>query len=115
MLRQAAELEGRTFTDFVTTALQDAARRAISAAHVLELSIVDQQIFATTLIDPPGAAPALERSLSADIAANVLVVDAKDEQSAAFYRHHGFIALNDYHLALFLPLATARAFLRKGH
>jgi uncharacterized protein (DUF1778 family) len=64
MLRQAAELEGRKVSDFVTWALQDAARRTISAAHVLKLSIADQEIFASALIDPPDAAPALERAFA---------------------------------------------------
>lgn len=53
-------------------------------------------------------ADALARSLNAEIAAYALVVDAKDEQAAAFYRHHGFLAFNDNQLALFLPLATAQ-------
>jgi len=35
-------------------------------------------------------------------------VDAKDEAAAAFYRHHGFIALPDAPLTLFLPLATVQ-------
>ena len=64
MLQQAAELEGRKMTEFVTSALQEAARRTISAAHVLKLSIADQEIFASALIDPPDAAPALERALA---------------------------------------------------
>jgi hypothetical protein len=38
-----------------------------------------------------------------------LVVEAKDEAAAAFYRHHAFLALPDSPLTLFLPLATARA------
>ena len=37
------------------------------------------------------------------------MVDAKDEAAAGFYRHHGFIALPDSPLTLFLPLATALA------
>jgi hypothetical protein len=36
----------------------------------------------------------------------LLVVDAKDEAAAAFYRHHGCIALPNSPLILFLPLAT---------
>jgi uncharacterized protein (DUF1778 family) len=64
MLQQAAELEGCKVTEFVTSALQEAARRTISAAHVLKLSIADQEIFATALIDPPAAAPALERAFA---------------------------------------------------
>ena len=64
MLQQAAELEGRKLTEFVTSALQEAARRTISAAHMLKLSIADQEIFASALIDPPDAAPALERAFA---------------------------------------------------
>ena len=49
---------------------------------------------------------ALTRAARAEIAAYALVVDAKDETAAAFYRHHGFIALPETPLTLFLPLAT---------
>ncbi len=51
-------------------------------------------------------ADALDRAARAEIAAYALLVDAKDEAAAAFYRHHGFIALPDSPLSLFLPLAT---------
>lgn len=51
-------------------------------------------------------ADALVRAASSEIAAYALTVDAKDEQAAAFYRHHSFIALPDTPLMLFLPLAT---------
>lgn len=53
-------------------------------------------------------ADALERACRSEIAAFALVVDAKDETAAAFYRHHGFIAFSDMPLTLFLPLHTAR-------
>jgi hypothetical protein len=51
-------------------------------------------------------ADALDRAARSEIAAFALMVDAKDEVAAAFYRHHGFIALPDSPLTLFLPLAT---------
>ncbi|UHD17472.1 GNAT family N-acetyltransferase [Thiocapsa bogorovii] len=51
---------------------------------------------------------ALDRAARSEIAAFSLVVDAKDESAVAFYRHHGFIALPDSPLTLFLPLATLR-------
>ncbi|HLB31412.1 MAG TPA: GNAT family N-acetyltransferase [Gammaproteobacteria bacterium] len=51
-------------------------------------------------------ADAMSRAVSSEIAAYALVVDAKDEGSAAFYLHHGFIPLPDSPLTLFLPLAT---------
>ena len=54
-------------------------------------------------------ADALARAARSEIAAYALLVDAKDQAAAAFYRHHGFIALADAPLALFLPLATAAA------
>jgi ribosomal protein S18 acetylase RimI-like enzyme len=53
-------------------------------------------------------ADALTRALSSDIAALALIVDAKDDVAAAFYRHHGFITFGDNPHALFLPLATAK-------
>lgn len=51
-------------------------------------------------------ADALDRAARSEIAAFALMVDAKDEAAGAFYRHHGFIALPDTPLTLFLPLAT---------
>ena len=51
-------------------------------------------------------ADALARAARSEIAAYALMVDAKDEAAAAFYRHHGFIALPDSPHTLFLPLAT---------
>lgn len=53
-------------------------------------------------------ADALGRAARSEIAAFALMVDAKNETAAAFYRHHGFIALPDSPLALFLPLSTIR-------
>ncbi|MGI4813552.1 MAG: GNAT family N-acetyltransferase [Janthinobacterium lividum] len=53
-------------------------------------------------------ADGLNRSIRAEIAAFAMLVDAKDEGAAAFYRHHGFITLSDTPLTLFLPLATAQ-------
>lgn len=52
---------------------------------------------------------ALDRAARSEIAAYALIVDAKDEAAAAFYRHHGFIALPDAQRTLFLPLATVQS------
>ena len=54
-------------------------------------------------------ADALAKALSSEIAAFALIVDAKDDTAATFYRHHGFIAFGDNPRALFLPLTTAKA------
>ena len=50
-------------------------------------------------------ADALDRAVRAEIAARALMVDAKDD-AAAFYQHHGFIALPDALMTLFLPLVA---------
>lgn len=51
-------------------------------------------------------ADALTRSTRSEIAAYALLVDAKDESAAAFYKHHGLVELPSQPLKLFLPLAT---------
>lgn len=57
-------------------------------------------------------ADALVRVMSSAAAVYALLVDAKDEKAAAFYRHHGFIALASQPRTLFLPIATAEKSLR---
>ncbi len=64
MLKRAAELQGRTMTDFVVDAVQDAAQRAIEQAEVVRLSMADQASFAQALLSPPQAAPSLERAFT---------------------------------------------------
>ncbi|MDR1275035.1 MAG: GNAT family N-acetyltransferase [Candidatus Accumulibacter sp.] len=51
-------------------------------------------------------ADALDRAIRSEIAAVALMVEAKDDSAVAFYEHHGFIALSDLPMTLFLPLAT---------
>lgn len=53
-------------------------------------------------------ADALAKAASSEIAAFALIVDAKDAHAARFYLHHGFIALPDAPLTLFLALATVQ-------
>ena len=61
-LKRAAELEGRTMTDFVVSAVQEAANRAIEQAEVIRLSLADQECFAQALLAPPEPTPALQRA-----------------------------------------------------
>ena len=64
MLKRAAELQGRTMTDFVVAAVQDAAQRAIEQAEVMRLSLADQSCFAQALLSPPKPTPALKRAFA---------------------------------------------------
>ena len=64
MLKRAAELQGRTMTDFVIDAVQVAAQNAIERAEVIRLSVADQQIFAQALLSPPQPSAALTRAFA---------------------------------------------------
>lgn len=62
MIKRAAEIEGRTLSDFVISASQRAAREAIEQADAIRLSLADQEIFAKALITPPKPNAALKRA-----------------------------------------------------
>ena len=64
MLKRAAEIQGRTMTDFVVAAVQVAAQQAIEQAEVIRLSLADQACFARALLSPPSPASALERAFA---------------------------------------------------
>ena len=64
MLKRAAELQGRTMTDFVVSAVQDAAQRAIEQAEVIRLSLADQECFVQALLSPSQPSPALKRAFT---------------------------------------------------
>jgi len=50
---------------------------------------------------------AAERAVHSDTAVYALLVEAKDDQAAAFYRKHEFTPFSERPKTLFLPLATA--------
>jgi uncharacterized protein (DUF1778 family) len=64
MLKRAAEIQGRSLTDFVVTACQDAAQRTIEQTEIIRLSLADQQRFAELLLSPPKPSPALKRAMA---------------------------------------------------
>lgn len=63
-LKRAAEIQGRTMTDFVVSAVQDAAQRAIEQADIIRLSLADQETFARSLLAPPKPSAALKRAFA---------------------------------------------------
>jgi len=52
---------------------------------------------------------AARRASVADSAIFALIVDAKDDQAAGFYRHLGFQPFNSRPMSLFIPVATVLA------
>lgn len=64
LLKRAAELQNRTMTDFVVSAVQEAALRAVDRAEVIRLTLADQKRFARALISPPKPNAALKRAFA---------------------------------------------------
>jgi uncharacterized protein (DUF1778 family) len=63
LIKRAAEMQGRTLTDFVVAAAREAAYKAIEEAEVIHLSVEDQQRFAEAILEPPDEpTPALRRA-----------------------------------------------------
>ena len=65
LVKRAAEIEGRSVSDFVVAAARQAAQRTIAETHVLHLALADQQALAAALGAPPKPAPALRRARTA--------------------------------------------------
>jgi uncharacterized protein (DUF1778 family) len=65
VVRRAAELQGRSISDFVVAAAQEVAHRTIDEAQIIRLSVEDQQRFVELLLNPPALAPALKRAKKA--------------------------------------------------
>jgi uncharacterized protein (DUF1778 family) len=63
-VKRAAEMQGRTVTDFVVHALQSAASQAIEQADQVRLSLADQEAFANALIAPAKPNAALKRAFN---------------------------------------------------
>jgi uncharacterized protein (DUF1778 family) len=62
VVRRAAEIQGRSVSDFVVAAAQEAAHRTIEETEIIRLSIEDQRLLAEALLNPPEPAPALVRA-----------------------------------------------------
>lgn len=65
VVRRAAELQGRSISDFLVAAALKDAHQTIEDAQIIRLSVDDQHRFAELLLDPPPLAPAMQRALKA--------------------------------------------------
>jgi uncharacterized protein (DUF1778 family) len=52
-IKRAAEIQGRTVSDFVVAAAQEVAQRTIENTQILRLSLEAQRQFAEAILDPP--------------------------------------------------------------
>ena len=62
LLKRAAEIEGRSLTDFVVAAASAAAHRTLEQTEVLRLSAPDQARFVEALLTETEPAPAMLRA-----------------------------------------------------
>jgi uncharacterized protein (DUF1778 family) len=62
-LKRAAEIQGRSLTDFVVAAADEAACRAIEQTEIIRLSLEGQRQIAAAILNPPEPGPALRRAV----------------------------------------------------
>ena len=62
VVKRAAEIQGRSISDFVVAAAQEAAHRTIEETQIIRLSVEDQRAFAEAILNPPEPTPALKRA-----------------------------------------------------
>jgi uncharacterized protein (DUF1778 family) len=62
IVKRAAEIQGRSVSDFVVAAAQEAAHRTIEETQIIRLSVEDQRALAEAILNPPEPAPALVRA-----------------------------------------------------
>lgn len=62
LLQKAADLEGRTLTDFVIASVQAEAYRVIEKHQKLKLNLEDSQAFVDALLNPPPPNEALKKA-----------------------------------------------------
>jgi uncharacterized protein (DUF1778 family) len=61
-LKLAAEIQGRSLTDFVVAAADEAACRAIEQTEIIRLSVEGQRQIAEAIVNPPEPGPALRKA-----------------------------------------------------
>ena len=61
-LKRAAEIQGRTLTDFVVVAADEAACRAIEQTEIIRFSVEDQRRIAEAILNPPEPVSAMKRA-----------------------------------------------------
>ena len=62
IVKRAAEIQGRSVSDFVVAAAQEAATRTIEQTQIIRLSVEDQRAFVKAILKPPEPTPALRRA-----------------------------------------------------
>ena len=62
LLKQAADLQGCTLTEFVVRSAQEAARKALKEHQMMTLTARDTEAFVKVLLKPPAPSKKLKRA-----------------------------------------------------
>ena len=63
IIQRAAEIQGRSMSDFVVAAAAEAAERAVKDAQIIELTLDDQLRVAEAILNPPEPGPAWKKAV----------------------------------------------------
>jgi uncharacterized protein (DUF1778 family) len=64
VVRRAAEIQGRSVSDFVVAAAEEAAQKTVAKVEVIRLSRAAQEQFARLLAERPAPTPALKKAFA---------------------------------------------------
>lgn len=76
VLKRAAEIQGRSVSEFVVDAAREAAHRTIDETSIIHLSVDDQRRIAASLLNPPEPNGALRRRYYACLVVQLLCQEA---------------------------------------
>jgi uncharacterized protein (DUF1778 family) len=65
LVKRAAEIQGRSVSDFVVSATHEAAQKAIEQAQIIRLSLEDQKALIESILNPAEPTRALRRAKAA--------------------------------------------------
>jgi uncharacterized protein (DUF1778 family) len=65
IVKRAAEIQGRSVSDFVVAAAQEAAERTIEKTEIIRLSVEGQRAFAEAILNPPRHSAGLRKAAKA--------------------------------------------------
>jgi uncharacterized protein (DUF1778 family) len=65
VVKRAAEIQGRSVSEFIVDAAQQVAHRTIEETTIMRLSVEDQRLIMESILNPPEPAEALRRAFAA--------------------------------------------------
>jgi uncharacterized protein (DUF1778 family) len=63
IVKRAAELQGRSVSDFVVDSALNMAQRTIEETQIMRLAVEDQRAIVEAILNPPPLTPSMERAI----------------------------------------------------